>query len=170
MSKPLIKSLFIFLTLVLISIGCKKYENDNRRYLKTACGRIAKKWQLYKITNRNGIDYAQDTSSYYLYDNTGQVISSEKFTYYGMILEFDKVGSEICAEVGLRGSVGCLNKKFNSGYYELRNRRTAIILDLIPLAGNPARYFEGGYNIFKMTKDEFVFGDGQARAYFKVAD
>lgn len=90
--------------------------------------------------------------------------------YHDMILQFDKVNKWPCAEIGLKGTVNCENKTFYSATYELKNKRTKIKLNVVPLYNNPFRYFGADYNIYKMTSTEFIFGHEQARVYFRIAD
>lgn len=161
--------LLTFITIIIFS-SCKKYEEDDKRYYKTPCGRVAKKWQLYKITDQNGKDYTDSLIYFKIPDNNWATKSEQSFTYNGLILEFERSKNKLCLETGIRGKATVLNKPFSSGYYEIKFKRTMFKFDLRPHENTPTRYFIDDYTIFKMTKDELIFGRGQARAYFRVAD
>jgi len=160
---------FLFLAIILICNGCKKYDDDDRRYFKTPCGRIAKKWQLYKITDKKGRDFTDSLIYFKIPDNNWALIPEQSFTYSGLILELERSNNKLCIETDIIGSATVLNKPFSSGYYALRVRRTILILDLRPHEHTPTRYFINDYTINKMTSDELVFGNGLVKAYFKVA-
>lgn len=131
---------------------------------------MAKTWRLYKITNRSGRDYADSVIYYKITDNNWAVDSSQSFTYKGMLMEFDRSKNNLCIETGIRGTLKVLNKPFSSGYYEVKFKRTTLKFDVRPHENTPTRYFSDDHTIFKMTSDELIFGRGQARAYFRVAD
>jgi hypothetical protein len=170
MTKTFAKALLLFSALILLFNSCKKFEDDDRRYLKTPCGRVAKKWELYKITNRSGRDYADSVIYYKITDNNFAENPDQSFTYKGMLLEFDRSTNKLCLETGIRGSLNILNKPFSYGYYEIKFKRTAFKFDVRPHANTPTRYFMDDYTIFKMTSDELIFGRDKARVYFKVAE
>ncbi len=164
------KTLIVISTILLFFNNCKKYEDDDKRYYKTPCGRVAKKWQLYKIVDRNGKDYTDSLFYFQIPDNNWALKPEQSFTYNGLILEFERSNNKRCIETGIRGEATILNKPFSSGYYEIKFKRTKFKFDLRPHEKTPTRYFIDDYTIFKMTTDELIFGRGQARAYFRVAD
>ena len=170
MTKRFHKILIVILTILLVFNNCKKYEEDDKRYYKTPCGRVAKKWQLYKIVDRNGKDYTDSLFYFQIPDNKWALKPEQSFTYNGLILEFERSNNKLCIETGIRGKATILNKPFSSGYYEIKFKRTKFKFDLRPHENTPTRYFIDDYTIFKMTSDELIFGREQARAYFKVAD
>lgn len=169
MTKTNFKILLFVSTIILIFNCCKKYEEDDKRYYKTPCGRVAKKWQLYKITDINGKDYTDSLFNFKIPDNNWAVTPEQTFTYNGLILEFERSNNKLCIETGIRGKVTIPNKPFSSGYYEIKFKRTKFKFDLRPHENTPTRYFIDDYTIYKMTSDELIFGRGLAKAFFKVA-
>ncbi len=164
--------ILISFAVILTFNNCKKYEQDDKRYYKTPCGRVAKKWQLYKIVDKNGRDYTDSVIYYKTPDNGWAFVPEQSYTYGGMIIEFERSKNKLCLETGIRGSVAVLNKPFNKGYYELKFKRTKFKFDIEPHTNSPARYFFDDYTIYKMTSDELIFGQewNEMRAYFRVAD
>jgi hypothetical protein len=162
----------ISIAIILTLICCKKYEQDDRRYYRTPCGRIAKKWKLYKIVDKNGRDYTDSVIYFKIPDNGWALLPEQSYTFGGMIIEFDRSKNKLCLETGIRGSVKVLNKPFNTGHYEIKFKRTKFKFDIEPHAKSPDKYFFDDYTIFKMTSDELIFGQegNEMRAYFKVAD
>jgi len=162
--------LIFFIAVILIS-GCKKYEQDEKRYYKTPCGRIAKKWELYKITDKDGRDITDSLIYYKIPDNKWALIPEQSFTYRNLMLEFDRSKNKLCLETGIRGNVTILNKPFSSGYYEIKFKRTKFKFDLRPHENTPTRYFIDDYTIYKMTSDELIFGQewNKMRAFFTAA-
>lgn len=149
--------------------ACKKYELDDHRYLKTPCGRVAKQWELYKITDRYGNEYQDSVIYFKIPDNGWALVPEQSFTYRGLIIEFERSTNWWCTETGIRADAKITNKPFGSGYYELKFKRTMFKLDLSPHKNTPTRYFIDDYTIYKMTSSELIFGRGNARAYFRVA-
>ena len=160
--------ILFFIFSILLLFGCKKYEEDDRRYFKSPCGRIAKKWELYKITDRNGKDCA-DSTIRFTYWTGPSIAYTDSFTYNGMIIEFERSSNFFCGGTGIEGAVKCTNKPFSSGYYELKSKRTMFKLDIRPSDGSSTRYFLDDYKIHKMTSDELIFSNDQFKAYFKAA-
>lgn len=162
----------ILFALIFSLNSCKKYEQDDKRYYKTPCGRVAKKWELYKIVDKNGRDYTDSVIYFKTPDNGWAFVPEQSYTYAGMIIEFERSKNQICLETGIRGSVKVLNKPFNKGYYEIKFKRTKFKFDIEPHTNSPARYFFDDYTIYKMTSDELIFGQewNQMRAYFRVAN
>ena len=161
------KLLFILGALAMIS-ACKKYELDDRRYFRSPCGRVAKRWQLYKITDQKGKEYQDSVFYYKIPDNGWAIVPEQSYTYNGMILELGRSANVFCLETGIGGDAKIINKPFSSGYYEIKFKRTMFKFDLRPHENTPSRYFLHDYTIFKMTSDELIFGRGNARAYFRV--
>lgn len=90
-----------------------------------------------------------------------------------MILEFDKIKNLFCLETGLtglRGNVKCTNKPYSSGYHNFLLNRTKLKFDIRPNEHTNTRYFINDYTVFKMTSDELIFGNDNAKAYFRIAD
>ena len=103
-------------------------------------------------------------------DNNWALKPEQSFTYNGLILEFERSNNKLCIETGIRGKATILNKPFSYGYYEIKFKRTMFKFDLRPHENTPTCFFINDYKIYKMTSDELIFGRGQERAYFKVAD
>ncbi len=163
--------ILFFLTSMLMCTACKKYDLDDKRYYKTPCGRVAKRWQLYKIVDKDGRDFTDSVIYYKTPDNGWAFVPEQSYTYGGMIIEFERSKNMLCLETGIRGNVTVTNKPFNKGYYELKFKRTMFKFDIEPGTNSPNRYFFDDYTIYKMTSDELIFGRGdKMRAYFKVAD
>ncbi|MDF2449628.1 MAG: hypothetical protein K0R26_2132 [Bacteroidota bacterium] len=161
----------LFLSALVTYSGCKKYDQDDKRYYKTPCGRVAKKWQLYKITDKNGRDITDSLIYFKTPENGWAFVPGQSYTYGGMIIEFERSDNKLCLETGIRGNVKVLNKPFYKGYYELKFKRTKFKFDIEPHTNSPSRYFFDDYTIYKMTSDELIFGQNwnEMRAYFKVA-
>ncbi len=164
--------LLLSIVVVLNWNGCKKYEQDDKRYYKTPCGRVAKKWQLYKITDKNGKDFTYSVIYFKTPDNGWALVPEQSYTYAGMIIEFERSNNNLCLETGIRGNLKVLNKPFNKGYYEIKFKKTKFKFDIEPGVNSPSRYFVDDYTIYKMTSDELIFGQdwNEMRAYFKVAN
>jgi hypothetical protein len=173
---PIIRNMrnliLILFAVILTCNSCKKYEQDGERYFKTPCGRVAKKWQLYKIVDKNGRDYTDSVIYFTTSDNGWAFVPEQSYTYGGMIIEFERSKNKLCLETEIRGNATVFNKPFNKGYYEIRRKRTEFKFDIEPHTNSSARYFFGDYKIFKMTSDELIFGQdwNEMRAYFKVAN
>lgn len=162
------KRLLIILPCFLLVTTCKKYDHDERRYLKTACGRIARTWELYRITD--GIRDYQDSVIYFTQPENDWIKTQEQsFTYGGLLMEFDRSDNLLCLETGITGAVKILNRPFSSGTYELRNKRSRFSFDVRPHEKTPVRYFQDTYRIYKLTKDELIFGNEPKVVYFRAA-
>lgn len=160
---------YIAYLLVIVFVSCKKYEEDDKRYLKTPCGRVAKKWKLNKILDANGKEFT-DSVIYYT-PAPGEPLQSIR--YGDMILEFERSENKLCLETGIRGKVKSEGVPvYERSYYELQYKRTHFKFDIRPSELASIYYFIDDYKIYKMTKDELVFGHdrNKFRAYFIVAN
>lgn len=160
----------LFLIPLLVCLpACKKYAEDDKRYFRTPCERIAKKWELYKITDNSGKDYTDSVFYYRTPDTDWALLPSQSYTYRGLILELSRSKNKFCLETGIYGDVTVENKPFSSGHYEIKNKRTVLNLDVRIKENSPSRYFIDSYTLYKMTSDALIFGQGdQFRVYFKA--
>ena len=165
-----LKTLLIASSILFVVSSCKKYEEDEKTYYKTPCGRVVKKWKLYKITDKNGNDYKDSLFYFRIPDNGWALKPEQSFTYNGLILELERSNNKMCLETGIRGNATILNQPFSSGYYELIYKRKMFKFDVRPHEKTPTRYFINDYKIYKMTSTELIFGRSQEKVYFKVAD
>jgi len=82
---PIIRNMrnliLILFAVILTCNSCKKYEQDDERYFKTPCGRVAKKWQLYKIVDKNGRDYTDSVIYFTTSDNGWAFVPEQSYTY-----------------------------------------------------------------------------------------
>lgn len=163
-------SFLIGLLTLLFLCGCKRYEDDHRRYLKTPCGRIAKKWELTSIAWLNGREFMDSVIYYKTPDNGWAVVPSQSFTYRGLVLQLGRSANKLCLETGIRGDATVTNKPFSYGSYELINKRTLLRFDVRPAYNGDARYFYGIYAIHKMTKDELNISNSWIRISFRSVD
>lgn len=162
--------LLIGLTGLFFLCGCKRYEEDHRRYLKTPCGRIAKKWELTSITLSNGRDFQDSVIYYKTPDNNWAPDPSQSFTYRGLILDLGRSSNKLCLEMRAFGDAIVTNKQFYSGDYELIRKRTQIRFGVSPCHSSDTYYFFGLYVIHEMTKEELVISNSRVRISFRSID
>lgn len=163
------KTVILFLLVFISLFGCKKYAEDDVNSINSPCQRVARKWKLNKITNKNGRDYSD--SVIYIY-NPNRLIPgpSDSFTYSNLILELKKSKNVFCLETGIRGVATVYNKPFYSGYYEIKFKKSKFKFDIIPDKNAPTRYFFDDYDIIKLTNSEMIFSNYKTKAYFKALD
>ncbi len=160
----------LLLTALLLNMGCKKYAEDRQRYLKTPCERIAKEWELYSITDRDGREFKDSVVTYKSPNNKWALNPEQRFTYNGLVIAFQRSSNKMCLETGIDGKATVTNKPFGEGRYSLKHKRVYLEMDVSPYPNATPRYFFGLYKILKLTPSELIIDNNSSRVRFKAVN